>query len=150
MGRIIKEIEIEGKRGIALFDTGSVHTYIRSCLLLDVPKRTVTRPYKVALGGKEIQVKELCVALGQIEGLEFDAEAVPIDEIGRADGHELDAIIGVLTMEKWEIRLDPKSQELSLDGLRRREFTEFLEKVARATHGRLATRSSRPPMRSCD
>jgi hypothetical protein len=57
---------------------GAVHTCIRSRLLLDVPKRTVTRPYTVALGEKEIQVKELCVALGKIEGLEFDAEAVPL------------------------------------------------------------------------
>jgi len=125
MGRIIKEIEIEGKPGIALFDSGSIHTYIRTQFLLEVPKRTIIKPYRVALGGREIQVKELCVMLGKIEGLEFDAEAVPIDEIGRADGYELDAIIGALTMEKWEIKIDPKKQELDLEGLRRREFTEF-------------------------
>jgi len=127
VGGIIKEIQIEGKQAVALFDTGAVHTYIRSRLLSDVPKRTVTRPYRVALGGKEIRVTELCVALGKIEDLEFDAEAVPLEEIGRADGRELDAIIGALTMEKWEIRLDPKKQELDLEGLRRREFTEFPE-----------------------
>jgi len=28
-------------------------------------------------------------------------------------------------MEKWEIRIDPKKQEVDLEGLRRREFTEF-------------------------
>jgi len=134
MGKITKEIEIEGKRAMALFDTGVVHTYIRSPFLADVPKRIVARPYRVALGGKEIQVKELCVALGKIEGLEFDAEAVPLDEIGRADGRELDAIIGALTMEKWEIRLDPKNQKLDLEGLRRREFTEFLESTGTETH----------------
>jgi hypothetical protein len=125
VGRIIKEIEIEGKPGIALFDTGSIHTCIRTQLLLDVPKRTIVKPYKVALGGKEIEVKELCIALGKIEGFEFDAEAVPIDKIGRADGYELDAIIGALTMDKWEIKIDPKKRELDLEGLRRREFTEF-------------------------
>jgi len=65
------------------------------------------------------------VALGKIEGLDFDAEAVPIDHLGRADGHELDVIIGVLTMEKWEIAVNPKDQTLDLEGLRRREFTEF-------------------------
>ena len=67
------------------------------------------------------------MALGKIEGLEFDAEAVPLEDIGRANGRELDAIIGALTMEKWEIKLDPKKQEMDLEGLRRREFTEFLE-----------------------
>lgn len=128
MARIIKEIEIEGRSVIALFDTGSIHTYVRAEFLLNVPKRIITRPYRVALGGKEIEVRELCVALRKIDGLEFDAEAVPIDEIGRADGHELDVIIGVLTMAKWEIKIDPKNQELDLEGLRRREFTEFAEK----------------------
>ena len=38
---------------------------------------------------------------------------------------ELDAIIGALTMERWEIKLDPRSGSLDLEGLRRREFTEF-------------------------
>ena len=125
MARIIREIQIEGKPGIALFDTGSMHTYIRSQFLVDVPKRSITKPHRVALGGNQIEVRELCVALGEIEGLEFDAEAVPMDEIGRADGHELDAIIGALTMEKWEIKLDPRKQQLDLEGLRRREFTQF-------------------------
>jgi len=125
MGRIIKEIEVEGHPAMALFDTGAMHTYILDRLLLDVPKRTVARPYKVSIGGREIEVHELCVALGKIEGLDFDAEAVPIDHLGRADGHELDVIIGVLTMEKWEIAVNPKDQTLDLEGLRRREFTEF-------------------------
>jgi len=37
----------------------------------------------------------------------------------------LDVIIGALTMERWEIRLDPQTGTLDLEGLRRREFTEF-------------------------
>jgi len=28
-------------------------------------------------------------------------------------------------MEQWEIRLDPRTGTLDLEGLRRREFTEF-------------------------
>jgi len=112
MGRIIKEIQIEGKPAVVLFDTGVVHTYIRRALLVDAPKLAITSPCTVALGGREIQVKELCLTLGRIEGLEFDAQAVPVDDVGRADGRELDAIIGALTMEKWEIRLDPRNQDL--------------------------------------
>lgn len=125
MGRIIKEIEIEGKQAVALFDTGALHTYIHTKFIADIPKRTLPQSYKVALGGKIIEIQELCIAIGKIEGLSFDAEAIPLDEIGEADGYELDAIIGVLTMKKWEIKLDPKSGALDLTGLRRREFTEF-------------------------
>jgi hypothetical protein len=79
----------------------------------------------VGLGRKEIEVKETCVTIGKSEGLVFDTEAIPIEELGKADGYSLDAIIGALTMEKWEIKLDPRTRELDLEGLRRREFTEY-------------------------
>jgi hypothetical protein len=129
--RITKEIEIEGKRAFALFDTGALHTYIREEFLIGVPKRIIPVPYKVGLGGKEIEIRESCVAIGKIEGLVFDTEAIPIDELGKVDGHRLDVIIGALTMEKWEIKLDPRTGELGLDGLRRREFREYREKNVR-------------------
>jgi len=50
-----------------------------------------------------------------------------VAEIGKIDGKEVTVIIGALTMEKWEIKLDPKTGELDLTGLRRREFTEYNE-----------------------
>jgi hypothetical protein len=62
---------------------------------------------------------------GKIEGLDFFTDAVAVTELGAADGHELDAVVGALTLERWEIRLDPKSGTLDLEGLRRREFIEF-------------------------
>jgi len=34
---IVKEVEIEGKRAEALFDTGSFHTYVARPLLEGVP-----------------------------------------------------------------------------------------------------------------
>ena len=125
MGRIIKTIEIEGRPAVALFDTSAVFTYIREHLLTTVPRKAVTEPFRVALGGRSIEVQELCLIGGRIEGLAFDTDAVPVAELGRADGHELDVLIGARTMEQWEIRLDPRSGKLDLEGLRRREFTEF-------------------------
>lgn len=125
MARIIKTIEIEGQPAVALFDTGALYTYVRSSLVPNVLKKSVTRPVRVALGGREIDIRELCFVEGKIEGLDFFADAVPIDALGHADGHELDALIGARTMEQWEIRLDPRAGSLDLEGLRRREFTEF-------------------------
>jgi len=125
MGRIIKEIEIEGQPVMALFDSGATYTYVSSSLARNVPITPVVRPARVILGGKDIEIRELCFVNGKIEGLDFFTDAVPLDEIGQADGHKLDAIIGAATMEHWEIKLDPRSGELDLEGLRRREFTEF-------------------------
>ncbi len=125
MARIIKTIEIEGQPAVALFDTGAMYSYVRSSLVREAPRRTVTQPVHVMLGGREVEIRELCLFEGKIEGLDFFGDAVPLDEIGRADGYELDAIIGARTMEQWEIRLDPRTGTLDLEGLRRREFTEF-------------------------
>jgi hypothetical protein len=125
VARIIKNIEIEGQPAVALFDTGAVYTYARSSLVEGVPRRAFTQPVHVALGGQDIEIRELCLIEGKIEGLDFFGNAVPVENLGRADGHELDVLIGSLTMEQWEIKLDPRSGALDLEGLRRREFTEY-------------------------
>jgi len=123
--RIVKEIEIEGKKARALFDTGSLHTYASRWLLEGVPIRTLSKAYSVALGGRTIEVKEYCAIEGSIEGLVFHSEVIPIDEVGKVDGGMVDVLIGALTMEEWEIIANPKDGTLDLSGLKRREFTEF-------------------------
>ena len=124
--RIVREIEIEGKEAMALFDSGSFHTYVVKELFHDVPVHLISiAPYKVAIGGREIIVTESCIVRGKIEGLAFHTEATPIDSLGKIDGKPLDAIIGAITMEEWEIKLDPKSDALDLEGLRKRQFVEY-------------------------
>ncbi|MEW6609631.1 MAG: hypothetical protein AB1414_19660 [bacterium] len=123
--RIVKEIEIEGKKALALFDTGSMHTYVVNHLLKGVAIRRLSEPYKVALGGRIVDVKEYCAIEGKIEGLVFHTEVIPIDEVGRVDGKKIDILIGALTMEEWEIIPNLKNATLDLSGLKRREFTEF-------------------------
>ena len=123
--RVIKEIEIEGRRVNALFDTGAINTYIERSIVADAPRGKVLRSYKVGFGGEEIEVKEGCFFRGKIEGLEFDGEAIPVEKRWKIDGKEVSAIIGALVMEKWEITINPKTGELGLEKLRTREFTEF-------------------------
>ena len=125
MSRIIKAIEIQGKPANALFDTGAMYSYVSSRLAGEAPRMAVASPVRVGLGGREIEVREYCVLEGKIEGLDFFTDAVVVEDLGRIDGHGLDAIIGAATMEKWEIQLNPKMGTLSLEGLRRREFTEY-------------------------
>ncbi len=127
MSRVIKTIEIEGKLAKALFDTGAFHTYVLRKYLEGIPDRVVrvTKPYEVALGGETIQIKERALINGKIEGLDFDTSVVPVESLGKANGHDLDAIIGAITMEAWEITVNPKDGSLGLEGLKRREFTEY-------------------------
>lgn len=125
MSRLIKTIEIEGKPVKALFDTGAFHTYVKRSYLEGVPTRSVTKPYEVALGGETIEIRERALINGKIEGLDFDASVVPVIALGKADGNELDAIIGAGTMEAWEITVNTKDGSLGLEGLKRREFTDY-------------------------
>ena len=127
MSRVIKTIEIEGQPVKALFDTGAFHSYVLRRYLEGIPDRivAVTKPYEVALGGETIRVRERALVNGKIEGLDFDTSVVPADSLGKANGHDLDVIIGAITMEPWEITVNPKDGSLGLEGLRRREFTEY-------------------------
>ena len=123
MSRIIKTIEIEGEPAVALFDAGVVYTYVRSSFVRDAPRRAMIPPAHVGLAGREIDISELCLVAGKIEGLDFLADTVPLEDISHAGGYELDVLIGALTMEQWEIQLDPKNNALGLERLKQREFT---------------------------
>jgi len=125
MSRVIKTIEIEGQPVKALFDTGAFHTCLLRKRLQNVPTLRVTKPYEVALGGETIRITERAMVNGKIEGLDFDTYVVPVDSLGKANGHDLDAIIGAVTMEVWEITVNPRDGTLGLEGLKRREFTEY-------------------------
>jgi hypothetical protein len=127
MGRLVKPIEIEGAPANALFDTGAFHTYVLRKYLQNIPTRRVpvAKPYEVSLGGDTFQVNELAIINGKIEGLDFSTTVVPVDSLGKSEGQSLDAIVGAITMAHWEITVDPKQQALGLEGLRRREFTDY-------------------------
>ena len=125
MARIIKTIEIEGNPATALFDTGALYSYVTSRLVAGLPRRAMVPPVRVGLGGDEVQIRECALIQGKIEGLDFLTDAAVLHDLGQADGRNLDAVIGARTLEQWEIRLDPRSGALDLEGLRRREFTEY-------------------------
>src|SRR5437879_5495188 len=125
MSRVIKTIEIEGQPVKALFDTGAFHSYVLRQYLEGVPMRQVAKPYEVALGGETIKIRERALVNGKIEGLDFDTSVVPVDSLGKANGHDLGAIIGASTMQPWEITVNPKEGTLGLEGLKRRKFIEY-------------------------
>ena len=127
MSRVIKTIEIEGQPAKALFDTGAFHSYLLRRYLEEIPDRfvPVARPYEVALGRETFEVREHALINGKIEGLDFNTMVAPVERLRTEDGYCLDAIIGASTMNPWEIILNPGDRSLSLEGLKRRKFTEY-------------------------
>lgn len=123
MARIVREIEVNGKILKALFDTGSLRSYILTKFRPKVVHKV--EPIHVALGGNELILDRCCYIVARIEGLEFTFSAYLVDNLGETKEGPIDAIIGALCMEEWYIKLDPRTRELDLSHLRRREFTEF-------------------------
>ena len=123
MSRIVKEIVKDGRPLRALFDSGSIRSYITANHRPPTARRV--SPITVGLGGASRRLDERCDLTARIDGLEFDMTAYVINELGETEHGRLDAIVGALTMEEWYIKLDPRQGELDLSGLRKREFTEY-------------------------
>lgn len=123
MSRIVKEIEIGGRTLKALFDSSSLRSYIRAEFRPATIRKV--KPIKVGLGGETRILNERCDLTATIDGLEFDMTAYVVDEIGETEYGPLDAVVGALTMEEWYIKLDPRTGEIDLSALRKREFTEY-------------------------
>lgn len=129
MGYIIKDIVFSNKKVTAIFDSGSMFTYMRKS---SKPIDTICvsiEPIKARLAGETHELKEMCALEGEIDGYKFSFHAYIVDRIGKIfyDGEtiELDLLIGAPVMEEWEIGIDMKTQEINLSGLKRRDFLSF-------------------------
>lgn len=126
MGRIVREINLNGEEVTALFDTGAFRSYIREDTVPEGTQCTeATDPIRTHIGGKEHVVTKKCLLKAAVEDGEFDIAPNPIPDIGAADGEEIDLLIGATVMEEWDIRPIPKQGRLDFVGVREREFTEF-------------------------
>jgi hypothetical protein len=67
----------------------------------------------------------LTASVAEERKLDFDTSVVPVESLGKANGHDLDAIIGAITMMPWEITLNSGAGTPGLEGLERRKFTEY-------------------------
>lgn len=127
MGRMVINFEIGGNPIKALIDTGSLNSYVERGVLppgIPVKKRV---PHYSAIGGRHLLITEECLLEGKINGLDFSTDAFVVDELGKLEpeGIEFSLLLGARALEKYGIKVDPKTGELDLEGLRRREFTEF-------------------------
>jgi len=126
MARTFKDIQIEGKDAYVLFDTGSIRSYVRNGFASQIRWRTI--PFIVGLGGYSFEISDACALTCSIEGLEFDIEAYPVEEIGMDErSRSIDAIIGALTMEKWGLTPDPRTGSIDLTLLRKKGIYRVLE-----------------------
>lgn len=124
MGRIREEIEIDGRKCWALFDSGARNSYITRDAVSKLTARSLPQTRQIRLGGATHQITETCIVLANLEGRSLDFQAWVIDEIGcDEDGRPIDVLFGALGMRLWDIKLDLPNEKLDLTHF----TTEFVE-----------------------
>lgn len=95
MARTFEDIALEGKKAYTLFDTSSLRS-------LGIFLQSNCE----AFFGKTF-FRKVCLQICAIDGLEFDRETHPVEEIGLDErGKRIDAIIGALGMARTNFRLE--------------------------------------------
>lgn len=126
MGRILRNLDIDGGKKRAVFDTGSTTSFINKDVLPECAVCIKVNDIDVVMGGKRQITNKRCFIQGKLEDIPFEFDAFVIGDIGdlneKGETHHLDVLIGATTMEEWNIGLNPKKQELNLTGLKKREF----------------------------
>jgi len=127
MGRVLINVDFNGRMVKTLVDTGSLNCYVERKILPETVHIGERVPLRAGLGGHIVTIQDECLSVGKIEGLEFSTDAYIVDEPGRLEpeGIEFEFLLGARALEKYGIKVDPRAGTLDLEGLRRREFTEF-------------------------
>jgi hypothetical protein len=125
MGRITREVDVDGHTFRAMFDTGSKNSYVLSAVA-DAAGGRVPMPVRgVAIGGRPHTLREMCLLRATIDGYPVEADAYVIDALGHDDaGRPIDILIGALLMQKWCIRPVPDEERLDWTHYPH-EFEEF-------------------------
>ena len=125
MGRIRKDIDVEGRHCWALFDSGARNTYIVRDIAVNLPMFELRNPQLVNLDGRSHNVLNDCRLECVIEGFNILTHARVLDEIGtNEDRNRIEVLIGALTMQEWGIRLNMEEEQLDMSHYPM-EFIEF-------------------------
>lgn len=125
MGRIRQNIKIKGKNFWTLFDTGSRNTYVVKTVAEGFGITKISKPRKVALGGKEHLLNNGFFLMANIDGFPIEIDSYIIDEIGNdKEGKPIEILFGALAMQKWGIRPVPDEEKLDMTHYSN-EFVEF-------------------------
>ena len=82
MGRIRKDIDVEGRHYWTLFDSGARNTYIVRDIAINLPMFELRNPQLVNLGGRSHNVQNDCRLECVIEGFNILTHARLLEEIG--------------------------------------------------------------------
>ena len=125
MGRIRRNIKVDGRQCWTLFDSGARNTYVASSVAGPLSIYKAARPIRSAIGGHTRETDTAAMLEGEVDGHHILVQALVIDDIGAdEDGRPIEILFGALAMQQWGIRLIPEEERLDLSHYPE-EFVEF-------------------------
>lgn len=125
MGRIKREIQVNGHEFWTLFDTGARNTYVTPAVAQFLMTSTPAQPIRSALGGQIRHATATAILQADVEGHPISTHALVVDQIGNdEDGRPIEILVGALAMQQWGIRPVPDQETLDLTHYPE-EFVEF-------------------------
>lgn len=127
MGRVYERIIANGEELYTLFDTGSVSSYItrKAARRVKLVEQKLPEPILVGLGGRKRRISGVGILVGEIKGNRFHTAVRVVGMLGKSEkGQEIDLIFGALSMQEWNILIDPKKEKLDLSRFKK-EWIEY-------------------------
>jgi len=125
MGRVRKNIEVNGELFWTLFDTGARNTYVTEKVAQLLGTKQLPKSIFSSLGGKTYKIEKVCLLMAYVEGKYVDTEARVAPEIGLdEDDKPIEILFGALAMQLWGIRPIPDEGKLDMTHYPK-EFVEF-------------------------
>ncbi len=125
MGRIKRNVKVDGKQCWTLFDSGARNTYVAASVARLLSTYKTKPPIRSAIGGRARETDTAAMLDGELEGHHILTQALVVDDIGTdEDGRPIEILFGALAMQQWGIRLIPEEERLDLSHYPE-EFVEF-------------------------
>jgi hypothetical protein len=125
MGRVRRNVSIDGRDCWTLFDPCALNSYVVSDCVGKMPRWNLPRPESVGMGGKWHRISSECRLVAEVEGHPVRVVARIVDRIGKdEEKRRIEMIFGALAMEEWGINIDTKNKQLDFRNYRK-EFVEF-------------------------
>jgi hypothetical protein len=125
MGRIKRNIQVDGRECWTLFDAGARNTYVVASVAELLQTASTPAAIRTALGGSVRETNTAALLEARIEGHPISTHALVIDEIGNdEEGRRIEILFGALAMQQWGVRPIPDEERLDLSHYPD-EFVEF-------------------------
>lgn len=125
VGRIKRDVVVDGDRFWTLFDAGAVNTYVTEEVASRCPSLPSPRIEGVRLGGQTHQPQRLCFFACLVEGLQMHGRPSHPGDRKRRRRSPIQILLEALTMREWRIIPVPQEERLELTNYPH-PFVEFL------------------------